>query len=191
VQRFYHFTRTREALPLDTELKTLDRESEHWKYNVSEARSLLGLTLQQRQGPDELSRVVADLGLPKEVALQIDFGERRARMVQEILFEQVRADEFPHQPSRSRCMYMFDTSIDPGEYRDQVKLGNRAQLCEIEIIDGTLHHAPLDALDCVYGGYRDIITAATYYWHHSEDPGVNSEVLFIGSFRVVRFLDEP
>jgi hypothetical protein len=127
-------------------------------------------------------------GLPA-AALHKFLGQLKYRgeLMKEYIFEHVRQEQFTEWPSRRRCMFLFDATLDANAYRERLKLSHTS-LYEVVITDGRVHRAQTSLLDCNVQPHDIITERARAYWSPVQ-PDMDTEVLFEGRATLRRVSD--
>lgn len=109
----------------------------------------------------------------------------------ECIFEIIRETEFPHCPSRKRCIFMFDKKIDPQVYAKTLNItrGSR-NLISIEVLDPQPKILLVDMriLNNAGFSYESITDIARLYWKGVDNIHQNTETLYEGKYRIIEFI---
>lgn len=109
----------------------------------------------------------------------------------ECVFEGIRETEFSHCPSRKRCIFLFHKEIDPRIYAKvlNVSKGSR-NLIVIEVIDPQPRILRVDMrlLDNAGFSIKSIANTAIEYWKGTDKIHHNTETLYEGKYRIVKFI---
>ena len=168
--------------------KLIDQQYEtHWKVSNYWQQKLDGSSLvdYERQLRESLEKQQVS----EEIMRLIVHGKYSAELLKEYIFEELRASEFSHLPSRKRCMFLLNADqVEDAEvalqkmcFRDSVLSGR--SLIKVELIrdNSVTHQADAKLLDLNQGNYQEIAANARKYWQGTSQP-VMPEVLFEGQF---------
>jgi hypothetical protein len=125
-------------------------------------------------------------GLSAEVVGERDY---LLSCLKELLFESVRGSVDPSLPSRSECMFLFESTLDPLGYG--TRLGRDAAdytTLELRPVAGSRLFRARSALLDVPASVPEIVAAAEEYWRGlaADAPADDTEVLFTGRFEIIR-----
>lgn len=124
---------------------------------------------------------------PGDAARAIAASRYLLDCMRELLFESVRAEEWPHLPSRADCLFLADERADLDRCADRYGFGTGARtVLEIETdTAGTAFRGDAGLLDTSPIA-SDIVDAARRYWTgvSAEMPRDAVEILYSGTFRI-------
>jgi hypothetical protein len=109
----------------------------------------------------------------------------------EAIFEEVRSAEYSNKPSRRRCMFLIDPSVDPREVFQRQGFSQyeaNYTLLKIETISGNIHIANSRLLNCNMLKVDEIEENARLYWSDRCELDADAEILFEGRYRVLESL---
>lgn len=130
----------------------------------------------------------ASSGLKTVADIQLYSGE----LLKEFIFEEIRAAEFGSLPSRKNCMYCFDSSIDPNQYMEQMKIPTHGRiLIEIEpnAQKSSVVQVRPSLLNCNTLTVPEMRDCARSYWSGTDEVGFDTEVLLVGEYQVKRIVE--
>jgi hypothetical protein len=189
---FFHFTRSDVAgMSPGTLLHATWDRSTYWIQKTAAQR---GVTIPPAIAA-QISRILAPVTGPAAVPLQAiltTLAETigyRAEVLKEYIFEHARLSKRPAGPSRFRCAYLFDSSLDPDQYAHRIGVPAASyHLIELEPLPD--HHrllrAQLSLLDCNLQPYDEIVRRAHAYWDGVDSVSLDTEVLFEGDATVIK-----
>lgn len=127
--------------------------------------------------------------LEEVIIHQLVHAKYSAELLKEYIFEELRASEFSHRPSRKRCMFLLNADQDEDAEAELQKMGfegselSGKSLIKVEPIrdNSVIHQTDAKLLDVNQGKYHEIAANARKYWRGASQP-VNPEVLFEGQF---------
>jgi hypothetical protein len=125
--------------------------------------------------------------IANQLATRLGDYKRKSELLKELLFEQVRADAASERPSRAKCMFLFDSDLDPGRYLRAMPglAAVRPMLLRVRAMDGAIwHRGPLSLLNCDASPIATIKENARRYWGTGHLPGYDTEVLLVGDVEV-------
>jgi hypothetical protein len=173
--RLMHFTSWAD-LEVGTSYRTAWETSNYWQVKL--------------RGGWETAPTWLLAGLPPELAELLQIGKYAGEILKEMVFERVRTSEFPNQPSRSRCMFLFDAELDPDEYAKRLGFEQaRYSLILVEVDEkvSRLLRTDMGLLNCNNLKYYEQIGRAREYWRGA-GLGPGAEVLLEGEFKIVEVL---
>jgi hypothetical protein len=129
------------------------------------------------------SRAKFGAALPGDVGEILLHSKYAAQALKEYVFDEIRAMEFSSRPSRRRCMFLFDATLDADAYAATMGLLQH-HLFEVELSAGTVHRAPLSELACNLSLVPELEERARAYWRHVEAPSMDTEILFEGTCKM-------
>ncbi|MBM3504892.1 MAG: DUF2441 domain-containing protein [Alphaproteobacteria bacterium] len=111
-----------------------------------------------------------------------------AILVRELVFEDVRAREFPYAPSRKTCLWLCDTEEDAVAWANT--LGRGRDLYRILEVNATgrVHTAETRHLENDLIPVPRVQSAAKLYWRGDIAPENTRETLFVGKLEVARIV---
>lgn len=109
-----------------------------------------------------------------------DVNRSVAVMLRELVFENVRAKEFPTLPSRTNCIWLLDSETAIEYWLHRIPHHGEKRVLEIEILDGVLHKAYEEHLTNNLENISELEARAHKYW--SGKGSGQSETLFQGRF---------
>ncbi len=109
-----------------------------------------------------------------------------AELLKEYIFEDVRRNEFPDKPSRKSCMFLMPVEIDPFEFGRLLNYDMTAKhIIQVDVLNNSkVHHADIKLLDCNTLTHSDKVDAARKYWGGTNKLDFDTEVLFVGDFKM-------
>lgn len=167
-------------------------------------REFIKLAAHPSIGPQAVFRGLEDLGatanindlfprdglIPNEDAiLQLLLRSKaEAEWGKELLFEDIRAAEFPLLPSRRRALFLFEIGQDPLQFMERMQFSHSDRfLVETEDLPGSrIHKADFRLLDCNVKPRNERIRCAREYWAGMPVSANDIEILLEGPFRIVR-----
>jgi hypothetical protein len=182
-------------------------------YHVSRGPVPMGTVLESRYfnagDPARVLRIVQDaassgpetlrLLLLTEALIDLKTGTPSSDLVAsaytEVLYEEIRAAEFPERPSRLDCVFLLDAEEGAERWRQAARNGKGAILiCDIEA--GDPFRADMNALllPDVHSpdvGRERMVEAARAYWSGDLAADARTEVLVSGRVVVLRQLAQP
>ncbi|MBA7596195.1 hypothetical protein ES703_03164 [subsurface metagenome] len=176
--QFLHFTAwNTNTLKINTEYSTACDVSNYWQQKI-QGNFLANCDQALLNIPD-----VNVYGLDLKLVLRN--WKYSIELLKEYIFEEVRAVHFPSLPSRKKCMFLFDKSIDYEDYADKINFSlDKYALIEIEPIENKSKsiRAKLSLLDCNGLPYDVIFEKAKEYWKGTEEINTDTEILLEGNF---------
>ena len=108
--------------------------------------------------------------------------------MRELLFESIREEMFPHLPSRSQCMFLFEDGADLGASAKRYGFDESERtVLEVETLEGSVVFRAQPSLLNTGPIIADIVNAAKRYWSGvlPDTPLDDVEILLRGPFRIV------
>jgi hypothetical protein len=182
-------------------------------YHVSRGPVPMGAALESRYfklGDDarvlRIVRDAADMGagtlrllLLTEALIDLKTGSPSSDLLatayMEVVYEEIRAAEFPERPSRLDCVFLLDAEEGAEQFRRAVRNGKGAILiCDIEAGEpfraDMNHICPADVHSPDVGREK-MVEAARVYWSGELAADARTEVLVSGRVVVLRQLAQP
>ena len=104
----------------------------------------------------------------------------------ELVFEAVRAEKFPHLPSRQKCIWVVDSLDGLKHWKSRLPPASGYDIEVFKVdIQGNIHSASEEHL--LYGEFlhSEMIDAANKYWNGTISETIRKETLFEGEMRIL------
>lgn len=107
--------------------------------------------------------------------------------IREQAFELVRMEQFPHLPSRTRCLWVCGTEDEARSWLKELKNDqDEFQILRLEVGEGVKLHAANDGhILQAYESDHHLTQSAQAYWRGEATEGGLTEILLEGSARVL------
>jgi intein/homing endonuclease len=184
---FKHITNwTKENINFVDTYATTWEASNYWTNKISNETELLASS---NSLFNSINSVLSMFGksfdfstLESELQKSKYYGE----LLKEYIFEEIRLTEFPHKPSRKKCIFLVPFEVEIFEFATKLNYNlNSKTLMEIEVIQNdNLHFADLTLLNCNSLSHFEKVKAARQYWQGTTTRDINTEVLYIGEFKI-------
>jgi uncharacterized protein DUF2441 len=112
-----------------------------------------------------------------------ELASHLARHLGEVLFENIRRSEFPHLPSRQRCVWLTPIRIGVKYWLRRMSVGGQFQVLKVRI-RGRLHRANENYLITDSFSQEEMIRRARLYWGGVDNEEETQEIIFAGRMRV-------
>jgi hypothetical protein len=134
--------------------------------------------------PDERP---SDLSKVSDEFLKLQASATKAK---ELLFEEVRVQDFPSLPSRRSAIFLFPSTEEPVSFMERMKfVAADRTVVEIEPLPtARIHRADANQLNCNGLSRTEQKRDAALYWQGSVTREPVIEVLLDGPFRIVRII---
>lgn len=119
----------------------------------------------------------------------------------ELIFEEIRAKEFPNLPTRRHCLFLFDLSLNPYFYADSMAgfFPDQLNLVEVELLDLSPKIARVNKSligsrikdGKLNASREEIVADARTYWSGVTQTTLDEEILFSGTYRYTRIIRPP
>ena len=179
---YYHLTSWQIGPELfDQQCGTNWEVSHYWQYKLGDS-SLVNYEREFREIPEGQQ-------VSEEIMCLLVHGKYSAELLKEYIFEELRASEFSHLPSRKRCMFLLNAGQVEDADAELQKMGFKGSalsgksLIRVEPIgdNPVTHQTDWKLLNVNQGKFQEIAANAWKYWQGTSQP-VKSEVLFEGQF---------
>lgn len=189
---FYHFSSSwsKDKIELNKEYNTPSNGSNYWKGKLegsSNDKQLNNLLKSIETIFTEKYRRLIDLFNSIKPILQHE--KYASELLKEYIFEEVRERVFTSLPSRKRCMFLYKPipNFNYKEYAQNMGFDiSKYNLYEIELVDNNhkIHKAEMSLLNCNLSNHDELVKRAKKYWQGTEKYGLDTEILFEGSFKI-------
>lgn len=118
--------------------------------------------------------------------------ERLMQLRNECIFDAVRRKYYDDKPSRMRCIFLFDEDLSYQKYAKNIKMHTyeNLNLLEVEVVDPHyLLRTDMRFLNRKTQVFNEIVDIAHAYWKGTEDIHINTEVLYEGYYRILKFVE--
>lgn len=161
-------------------------ESERKTYTVR----MFDLTTQKLSGKQLLNAVCSGQASCLNVAeIALDIVDHLVTYVREIIWEDIRKSEFPHLPSRQRCIWLIADVEGLKFWLQNLDLEEQVfQILKVKV-EGKLHIANDEHLLTDSEPMLKTIERARQYWSGSKDNATSREILFEGNLTVLDIVD--
>ncbi len=125
---------------------------------------------------------------PGDLAATADEVSRHfMKYVRELIWEDVRRKEFPHLPSRQRCMWLIPNLDGVKFWLRRMGVEQRFQVLKVQI-QGRVHKASESYLLTDSEPMEETIQKARQYWLGVVEQTETEEIIFEGRMRVVEVM---
>lgn len=121
--------------------------------------------------------------VPNVIEVARDFSSHLTRQTGEIVFEDVRRREFPHLPSRQRCVWLIPNQGGVKFWLRRMDVGGQFQVLKVRV-QGRLHTASESYLVTDGFSLEEMIRSARQYWLGIVEDAETEEIIFEGRMRV-------
>ncbi|MFQ5998433.1 MAG: DUF2441 domain-containing protein [Candidatus Bathyarchaeia archaeon] len=130
-----------------------------------------------------------EVNSPKLPDIAYDLANHLVVFLRELIWEDVRSREFPHLPSRQRCIWLIP-SIDGVRYWiGRMGIESNFQVLQLRV-QGRIHTASESHLLGDSESLETAIQMARQYWLGIVEDPKTQEMIFEGRIRVTSVLDE-
>lgn len=113
----------------------------------------------------------------------VDLANHLAGHLMELVFEDVRRREFPHLPSRQRCVWLIPNQDGVRYWLQRMNVGGQFQVVRVRV-QGRLHTASESYLIHDSVSQEELIRLARQYWLGIVEEAGTEEIIFEGRMRV-------
>jgi len=106
-----------------------------------------------------------------------------ARHLGEVIFENIRRSEFPHLPSRQRCVWLAPNRTGVKYWLLRMSVEGQFQVLKVRV-RGHLHRANENRLITDSFSQEEMIRRARLYWGGVDNEEETQEIIFVGRMRV-------
>jgi len=119
----------------------------------------------------------------------IEVMNRGLILNRELIFEQIRLEQFPDKPSRQKCMWVFPQERETLQLRmSQLKTPN-AKIYELNLT-GKIHRSDYQRLELISISPAMIAQSAIAYWNGTGGNNApTDEVIFEGKCQIAKVID--
>lgn len=198
--KYYHISQNLNLSPGDLFDNTKWEQSWYFghKFNCSTNKvhdevigSIVDTIRKQLDPKIDPTQIEPGLAVIKNILLD---GKTRGELLKEFLFESVRLSKFPDLPSRFRCAFFSDVSLNPKEICKAYGFTSdkRALYTLEDSGQNSNFKADPSHLNCNLAPPQKILEFAEKYWCGEKSPGCQiQEVLSIGTYMIIEKLDWP
>lgn len=119
----------------------------------------------------------------------VDLASHLASHLGELVFEDIRKEEFPHLPSRQRCVWLIPTQNGVKYWLQRMNVDGQFQVLKVRI-QGRLHKASESYLVGDSMPLEEAIRRARQYWLGIVEEAETEEIIFEGRMRVEEVMDK-
>ncbi|MFG0772892.1 DUF2441 domain-containing protein [Vibrio plantisponsor] len=129
------------------------------------------------------------INCPNVAQVAVDLTAHFVNYVRELIWEDIRKNEFPHLPSRQRCLWLINDKQGVKYWLDRFGLDiNDFQITKVKV-DGKLHISSDEHLLIDSEPMDTTILKARAYWNGQISNPTSVEVLFEGKLQVIEIID--
>lgn len=146
---------------------------------VNDQRGLIAKLLQPNAPPSPQEQQLEEL---------LIYAKYTAELLKEFVYEGVRQEIDPGLPSRTKCVFAFDDSLDPDRCAKEMAFPTAGHsLIRIDSVPGNTRtlRARLSLLQNGQDRYDTLAARGRLYWAGLPNPAYDSEVLLEGELRVL------
>ena len=130
-----------------------------------------------------------EIDCPNVAGIAADITQHFVNYVRELIWEDIRKSEFPHLPSRQRCIWLAADEEGVKFWLQNLGLDNQEfQIAKVQV-QGRLHVASDEHLLTDSEPMLTTIKRARQYWLGINDHPASREILFEGRLKVLDFVD--
>lgn len=131
----------------------------------------------------EAARQKASQVLPDVVPIM----DSHLKIIRELVFESVRAENFAHLPSGSKCLWLCQSVDEARSWIERLDGRTNTRILRVTV-EGRLHTTLEGHLHQDSQPMGQIIASANRYWRGEQVPGSRSETLLEGKMTVIDVL---
>jgi hypothetical protein len=129
-----------------------------------------------------------DVNCPDVAGVAADLIQHFVSYVRELIWEDVRKSEFPHVPSRQRCIWLAADDEGVRYWLQNLGLeGQEFQIAKVQV-QGRIHTASNEHLLSDSEPMLETLKRARQYWLGIHDDPASREILFEGRLKVLEFI---
>jgi hypothetical protein len=129
-----------------------------------------------------------EVNCPDIAGIAADLTQHFVSYVRELIWEDVRKSEFPHLPSRQRCIWLAADHQGVKYWLQNLGLdGQEFQIAKVKV-QGRIHIASNEHLLCDSEPMLESLKRARQYWLGIHDDPASREILFEGRLEILEFI---
>ncbi len=129
-----------------------------------------------------------EVNCPNIAGVAFDLVQHFVSYVRELIWEDIRKSEFPHLPSRQRCIWLAADYEGVSYWLKNLGLdGLDFQIAKVQV-QGRIHTASNEYLLSDSEPMLETLKKARQYWLGIHDDPASREILFEGRLKVLEFL---
>ncbi len=124
---------------------------------------------------------------PAAARIAHDVAKHLVNYIRELVWEDIRKKEFPHLPSRQRCIWLIPTLEGVKYWINRMGISDEYQVLRANV-QGRIHKASESFLLTEVEPLEEVILKARQYWLGIVEDPATEEILFEGRVKVVEVM---